>query len=514
MRSSLLSRLSPAIGQQLIEFVGLHGIDSGQDVGKIFDGIDVVSLTRSHEREVDRGGASAGIGAYKQAVLSHQHEVFDGLFGDIVVDVEIWILEEARQSKPVVESVFTGRHQRICRIESCFETDNFVAKLFNQGLGTDAPGCKPLCRRLVFNVPLYVVEFFVDIQDDLASLWFDWKAIEVSPSGMRVASNFSSRGISEEGIEATSGVGLNAGTDVFEPSFVSFERLIGREIKNGELEFSGDVDGHFAFAHSSFDFTVLNLDFRIIGIDDLGLANVASHQLVEGLKGECGFNRAITLCRARDDRIFALESFFLAVMGQSVAESAGNDVCAKSGSELTASFFGFFSGDDVDLTFLARPNFLLMFEVSQRMDKLVELVAEFVANEGCSDVAVRASCILFGNGVSDRLEGKVVLSDVFSRNVRVGSRSLWGGGGCFSWCSLRVVALSFRAEVFAISFFELDDEDIELFLKVLELQPEVFLSNESLAELFTKFGGTPVGLSEKLFLFRIFSLQAIEFGVV
>ena len=100
MKSVLLSRLSPAIGQQLLKFAGLHGVDPGQDVGEIFNGIDVVCFARSHEREMYRGSAATCIGAAKQTVLSHQDEIFDSLLGHVIIN--------GRQIHPISEIVIAA----------------------------------------------------------------------------------------------------------------------------------------------------------------------------------------------------------------------------------------------------------------------------------------------------------------------------------------------------------------------------------------------------------------------
>ncbi len=521
MRSGLLSRLSPAVGQQLFQFAGLHGIDPGQDIGEVFDGVDVVGFARSHEREVDRGGTAAGIRANEEAVFPHQYKIFHRLLGDVVVDVEVGILEESRQSDPVIESVFTGGHEGMRRIEFRFQGNNLFAQFLYQRFRTSASSRQPLSRCFPFYVPFHVVELFIYIQDYLAEFRFDDQAIEVSSARVSVAADFGPRLIFEEGVKAASSVCLDAGGNVLEPSLVSFEGLIGREIEHSELEFSRDVDGHFAFAHSSFEFAVLDLDLRVIGIDDRRLADFACHQIVKQFESECGIKRAVALSRTRDGDLFALETFLLAVMRQAVAESAGDDVGAQRCCVLTVCMVRLFGSDDVDFALLARPYLLLMLQVSNRVQQFVELIAQFITDEGGGDLAFWADRIYFRHEVIDGVGWNVVVTDVLSRDVIFGWLRFRGSRGIFSWCSLRVVAFSFRTEILAVALFELNDEDVELFLKVFELLPEIFLPSEGLAQLLAEFCTAAVGFFELRFkrlkeslLLGIFSSEAIEFGVV
>ena len=519
MRSVLLSRFGPAIGKERLKLAGLHGVDSSQDVGEVFDRVDVVGLARSHEREMDRGCAAAGIGANEETVLAHQDEVFDCLLSNIVVDFEVRILEEPGQSDPVIEGVINSCHQGICGIESGFEGDYFRAKLFDQWLRASTSNGQSLRWRLPAYVSFYVVEFFVYIQDDVSEFWLDGQAIVVSSARVGMTANLSARLHLEESIEAAGGIRLNAGGNILEPSSIALEGLIRRKIEDGEFEFFSDVDSHFAFAHSSFELAVLDLYFRIIGVDDFGFACFASHQFVERLEGERSLKRAVALGRAWNDRVFAFESFLLAVMWQTVAESAGDDVGAERCSVLTPGMVGLIGCDDVDFALLARPYFLLVLKVSERMQELVELVAQLVADEGCRDLALRTDRILFGDEVIDGLGGKIVIADMFPRAISIRRwRFDCGGGRSFSWCALRVVAFSLRTEVLAIALFELYYEDIELSLKILELFPEFFLSGKSFAQLLTEFRAATIGFLElsferlkEFFLLGVFQSEAIDF---
>lgn len=69
MNIGLFSGLSPAVGQQLPELAGLHRVDPGEHIGQVCHWIDLVLLARRQERQVDRSGLAAGVGAHEEAVF-------------------------------------------------------------------------------------------------------------------------------------------------------------------------------------------------------------------------------------------------------------------------------------------------------------------------------------------------------------------------------------------------------------------------------------------------------------
>ncbi len=80
--------------KKLVEFTGFHGIDSGENIRQVLDRIDLVTLARDNEGQVNCHGPAAGVGANEQKVLARKNEVFDRALGAIVVDVEVGIAEE------------------------------------------------------------------------------------------------------------------------------------------------------------------------------------------------------------------------------------------------------------------------------------------------------------------------------------------------------------------------------------------------------------------------------------
>jgi len=509
------------VRQELFQFAGLHRVDSGQHIGKVLDRVDLVCFAGRHEREVNGGGGSSGVGTDKETVLPHQDEVFNCPLGNIVVDVEVGVFEESCQSDPVIERVINRRHQGVRRVELGFEGDSLLPKFPDQRFGTDASDCQPFSRTLPIYFPFDIVELLIYIQKDITAFRFDRETVVVSPARMRMAADFDSRLIFEERIKAASGIRLDACSDILKPSFVSFKRLIGREIENCEFEFLGDVDRHLAFAHSSFELPVLDLYFRVICVDDFGFSYLASQQIVKRTERHCGLNRAVALSGTWNGSVLTGESFLLPVMWQAIAESAGNYVSAEGGSVLTVCVVWFFGGDDVDLAFWAGPYLLLMFEISERMQEFVELIAQLVADEGGRNLALRADRVFGGNSVIDRLNGNFLIANVFPGCI---SSGCWRFCFCrlrFSRCSLRIVSFGLRAKILAIAFLELYDENIELFLKIFKFMPEIFIAGESFAKLFTEFVRAFIRSLQLCFKGRqyflqsaIFCNQSRRFGVV
>jgi hypothetical protein len=164
-----------------------------------------------------------------------------------------------------------------------------------------------------------------------------------------------------------------------------------------------------------------------------------------------------------------------------------------------------------------------MLKEPDRMHDFVELVAKLVANECGGNRAIWANCILWCNRMEDWFTWQFVIANVLTRDtVRLGRltgcRRLFALAGLV-WCSLRIMLLGFRAEVFAIALLELDDENIELLLQILELISEIFVAGERLGELLAKFGAAAIRLSELRFErcqrfveLDVLLSQAIDFG--
>ncbi len=311
-----LSRFCPAVGQQLFEFACLHRVDPGEDISEVFDRVDVVGFAGSHEGKVDCRRSASGIRTDKETVLPHQNEVLDRSLGRVVVDIEIGVLQESRQGDPVVEGVVDGRREHMCRIECSFERENLCVQFFHQWLGAGTPGSQPFRRCFSCDVPFHSVELFVYIQNDVARFGLNGQTIVILSSRVGMTADLRSRTVLEEGIKTTGGIRLNAGVNIFEPCFISVERLVRRKIENQELEGASHVDGHLAFTHSTFDGAILDFDFGVVGIDHVRLANLASHHLVQKLESQCGIKRTVTLGRTGNQRILSFEPFFLSIVRQ------------------------------------------------------------------------------------------------------------------------------------------------------------------------------------------------------
>ena len=155
------SVLSPAIGEKPVELTGFHGIDSAENISEVCDGVDVVSLAGDNEGEVYGHGSATGVGADKQKVLPRKDEVLDCSLVPVVVDLEIWVSEEAIQGNPMLECVFYALHEGMSGVKRASELDQLLVQMLSQRLRLFAPDCQSVCRRLVFDLSFDAVQLAV-----------------------------------------------------------------------------------------------------------------------------------------------------------------------------------------------------------------------------------------------------------------------------------------------------------------------------------------------------------------
>ena len=116
---------SPTVRKKLVKFTGLHAIYAGEDISQIFNRVNIIAFARCYEREMGGCGLAAGIRANKKAVLAHQNKRFNSLFAGVIVYVKIGVIKEARESKPVIEAIVNGFHQRVSGIKSALKCCQF-----------------------------------------------------------------------------------------------------------------------------------------------------------------------------------------------------------------------------------------------------------------------------------------------------------------------------------------------------------------------------------------------------
>lgn len=483
----------PAVGKKLIEFAGFHGIDSREHVGKVRYWVDVVTLAGDNERKVNGHCFAAGIGAYEQKVLSGKNKVFDSSFGSVVVYFKMWIAKKAVESYPVFECVINACHDGVGGMQGAFQLHQFPAELFGQRFRLSAPDGEPMGRRFAFDLPFDVVELGIYLDDFIAKL-------VIPPAGMSAAADFGFGTVFEQGIEAAGGVGLHEAGEVFEKLFVANKRQIGREIKNIYRMFGvAAVDGHFAFAHGASSFSILDFDWAVVCLNDRGSQNMFFEALIEWFKGKGTGLEPVAQGRAWNDGIFALEDFGLAVLWQAVVALIDNCRSKQARSRQCAGDrrAGLLGHDDMLFAFWAGANFLLVFKALDALENFLQLVADFISNKDGFHFAIRAEHVGVFHLVWHRVGRQVLEVDVFGVIAVDGlfwRFGYWFLNGIGCPCGLRVMSFSLRPEIFAVAFFLLLKQFIELGLQLDEEGAQLGIALQSFFQLLRKSGNGLAGL--------------------
>ena len=84
------------------------GGDASQDVAKVGQWLDIVTAAGGDQAEEDSGCAAAVVAAGEQPVLAAYRDRADGVFGGVVVDVQIAIGDVDRKGGPLVQRVRDG----------------------------------------------------------------------------------------------------------------------------------------------------------------------------------------------------------------------------------------------------------------------------------------------------------------------------------------------------------------------------------------------------------------------
>lgn len=93
--------LGPAPGKELVEAIdGVTCDKSGEDIGEISFGIDVVEFARFDERGEDRPVLAAAVGTGEQGILAIERERTNGALDDVGIDLDPSIVDEATEPIP------------------------------------------------------------------------------------------------------------------------------------------------------------------------------------------------------------------------------------------------------------------------------------------------------------------------------------------------------------------------------------------------------------------------------
>ena len=187
MKIGCFSELGPVVGQELGQLLGRCRGDSGEYISQVGDRVDLILCARGQEGKVNRSSLAADIGTHEKAVFTHEHEGFDSLLSQIIVNVEVGILQKPGQRNPVIQRVLDGEQKRARRIECPFQGVDLPSEFFDQGLRAASPGSQSLSRRAVLELSLYIVELLVDVENVIARDRRHRKAIEIFPARVGVA---------------------------------------------------------------------------------------------------------------------------------------------------------------------------------------------------------------------------------------------------------------------------------------------------------------------------------------
>jgi len=105
------------MGQELPDPVVGMLVDADQDVGEVDLGIDVVPLTRRHERIEHHESAPGGVVAEEERILSRQCDDSQRGLTGVVVNGHVRIVEECGQALPLVAHVTESIAHRTFRFE-------------------------------------------------------------------------------------------------------------------------------------------------------------------------------------------------------------------------------------------------------------------------------------------------------------------------------------------------------------------------------------------------------------
>lgn len=105
--------LFPAIRKEFRELASLHGVDSSEDVGKVFARINLVALSRGDKREESSYSFTTSVRAGKEEIFAIENKGFDLPLTCIVIYFDFSIFQEASQCEPVIERVINSLHERM-----------------------------------------------------------------------------------------------------------------------------------------------------------------------------------------------------------------------------------------------------------------------------------------------------------------------------------------------------------------------------------------------------------------
>lgn len=473
--------------EKLIDFAGLHRVDSGENVSEVDDRINVVALAGGDEREVYGHRSAAGIGADEEKIFPGDHKIFDRPLGRIVVYFKIGIAQKPVQCHPVPEGVFDGFHERVRRVQRTSQLGERPVELLGERLRFPASEGQSVWRWFTFDLPFDVVDLAIYFNHRVAQL-------EVLSTRVCTTAHFRLSAVLEQGVEAGGSVSLNETGKVFEKIVVTLEREIRRKVEdNCRMLSIASVDGHLTFTHGALCFPVLDFYRAVVRLNDLRSEHYSFESLVEQLKDERTVLEPIAQCRARECGIFAFGDFGLAVLRQAVVTlfHDGGGEQARTGQPSGDWRAGFLSHDDVVLALRAGTHLLLVLKALQAVQDLFQLVRDLVFDKDGFYLAGRAEQVLFRDLVCNRTGREILrvyvlfvvaLGGLFAR-LRTEFLNGFANGRFRTW----IMAFCRGSVFFAIPFFLLRKQLVEFGLQLDKERTQFGIAFQGLLQLLLQF---------------------------
>lgn len=474
--------------KQLLKFGCFHSIDASQDIGIPVNGVDTVAFSGCNERQVNGNGLCTRIGACEQRIFSHEHPGFYGSFTFIVVDCDVRFFEKSGESDPVIESVVNGLHQFMCRIELGFCSDDDFSKKVYERFRFSAPHRQSESGRLVLDVPLYSVEITVYIENRFANIMFGEFSIKVFAPGVSAAACFDSLSVFKQCIESTGSICLDDALEVLEKGQVVVEGQIRRRVEHVDWMFRvADICTNFSFANVVLVFAVLNLNGRIVGLDDGGCEQVLLHQIVQNRKSVGGCLHPVGLSRAWKIDVVASEDLCLAIVGKAVVEFAYDYFAQKAWTCVTAGNrrTGFFGSNDVLLALGACASFLVVFEYLEAGADHLKLLSAKIPDEDSFHNAIGAERVFWFYQMRHWFVGQIlaIFNDMFDASRLCVAESIDRRFFRLGYCRSRIMLFRFIPVVAPVALFRLRDQNIKLGLQIFEHLAHLFVAVKGLLEL-------------------------------
>lgn len=407
----------PAVREKLVDLRRFHVVDAVKNVGEVFDRVETIALCRSDQRRVYCKSLSTCVRAGEKEVFPRDNKRFDLPFAGVVVDFDLWILEESRQCFPMLQCVARRLVKQMAWREVSQILSVILSEFFHQSLGVSSAKCQSCFVAQASCFPLDFVQFVVDVEHSVSNYYVHHSGVKNPPSRMSIAACFGCAFVTEHGVEACGRISLNDAFEAIEKLFVLGKGQLLRIDETDELvHLVAAADEQFSFSHVSPILAILNFHVSFIGLNNCGLKNLAFQQFIQRLKRNGQGDEPIALCGTRNWKEFSCKHFFLPVIRQTVFNFVRDD-CRKQAWTCVASWYrlrGFRRFCDVEFALWTSSSFLVMVNPLQRMKQVFKLSCHCVADNLGFHFALWADLLLIGHLMRNDFTRKLVF---FRNNI-------------------------------------------------------------------------------------------------